>query len=270
MRESWHTRIDRASELAARDDAARPLLEAYRRLLVLQRDCYASLDDDRDRLSGALERDLVIVRACVPRMLDEIAGLGPPPLAEEARRLADGGSSAIDSMLVTGWRTPSDEHFFSKVVLQPYASCLATHGRVPLDRDLPLLRRSPGGGGPSGNVCPFCGGAPQLSILHAAAGADGGGRELLCATCLTRWPFRRLLCAHCGEQDERRLGYFRSAAYDHLRVDACDTCRHYLKSVDLTRLGLAVPMVDEVAGAPLDLWARERGYEKIELNLVGL
>ena len=32
----------------------------------------------------------------------------------------------------------------------------------------------------------------------------------------------------------------------------------------------AVPLVDEVAGASLDLWAREHGYEKIELNLVGL
>jgi len=54
-----------------------------------------------------------------------------------------------------------------------------------------------------------------------------------------------------------------------LRV-ACDTCGHYLKGVDLTRLGVAVPIVDEVAGAPLDAWAREHGYEKIELNLVGL
>jgi hypothetical protein len=31
-----------------------------------------------------------------------------------------------------------------------------------------------------------------------------------------------------------------------------------------------VPLVDEVAAAPLDLWASERGYVKIELNLVGL
>jgi formate dehydrogenase maturation protein FdhE len=40
--------------------------------------------------------------------------------------------------------------------------------------------------------------------------------------------------------------------------------------VDLTRLGIAVPVVDEVAGASLDLWAREHDYQKIELNLVGL
>ena len=54
------------------------------------------------------------------------------------------------------------------------------------------------------------------------------------------------------------------------RLEACDTCRRYVKGVDRTRLGLAVPLVDEVAGAALDVWAREHGYEKIELNLVGL
>jgi formate dehydrogenase maturation protein FdhE len=35
-------------------------------------------------------------------------------------------------------------------------------------------------------------------------------------------------------------------------------------------MDVAVPVVDEVAGASLDLWALERGYQKIELNLVGL
>jgi hypothetical protein len=29
-------------------------------------------------------------------------------------------------------------------------------------------------------------------------------------------------------------------------------------------------MVDEIDAAPLDLWATEHGYRKIELNLVGL
>jgi len=93
---------------------------------------------------------------------------------------------------------------------------------------------------------------------------------LLCATCLSTWPFGRVLCAQCGEEDEHKLGYFHSPDYDHLRIDACESCRHYLKTVDLGRFGLAVPLVDEVAGASLDIWARDHGYEKIELNLVGL
>ena len=79
-----------------------------------------------------------------------------------------------------------------------------------------------------------------------------------------------MVCASCGEEDDKQLGYFYTPDFDHLRVDACETCGHYLKTVDLTRLGLADPLVDEVAGASLDVWARERGYEKIELNLVGL
>jgi FdhE protein len=173
--------------------------------------------------------------------------------------MLDGGSPAIQSMLITGWRTPSDEHFFARVILQPYAQCLAAYGLRPIDRDLPR----------ADTVCPFCGGAPQVSILEQSPDSNGG-RLLQCGTCFTTWPFRRILCPRCGEEDERKLGYFRSPAYDHLRVDACETCRHYLKSIDLTRLGLAVPLVDEVASAPLDLWARERGYEKIHLNLVGL
>ena len=31
----------------------------------------------------------------------------------------------------------------------------------------------------------------------------------------------------------------------HVRIEACETCRVYVKSVDLTRNGLAVPEVDE-------------------------
>jgi len=124
----------------------------------------------------------------------------------------------------------------------------------------------------AGNRCPFCGGAPQLSLFRGGSdpALQGGSRALQCATCLTTWPFRRILCAQCGEEDERKLEYFESPTFDHIRVEACDTCKHYLKGIDLTRLGVAVPIVDEVAGAPLDAWACEHGYFKIELNLVGL
>lgn len=260
MRDSWDRRVDRAAYLAGQDDAARPLLLAYGQLLALQRTCAGTIGRRADRLTGSLDRDLPAVRGAVAPMLAAVAAQGPPRLAEEAGRLVERGEAAIDAVLLEGWHAPSSDQFFAKVALQPYAQHLAAIGVRPIDRD-----RCPGT-----HVCPFCGGAPQLSILQSAGDADGGGRQLQCATCFTAWPLRRVLCAHCGEEDERRLGYYHTAAFDHLRVDACDTCRHYLKTVDLTRLGLAVPVVDEVAGAPLDLWAIEQGYQKIELNLIGL
>lgn len=61
-----------------------------------------------------------------------------------------------------------------------------------------------------------------------------------------------------------------AAEIDHIRVEACDTCRTYLKSVDLTKDGFAVPTVDEIATVALNLWAEEQGYTKIETNVLGM
>jgi formate dehydrogenase maturation protein FdhE len=40
--------------------------------------------------------------------------------------------------------------------------------------------------------------------------------------------------------------------------------------VDLTKNGHAEPVVDELASAPLDLWVQERGYAKLQCNLMGM
>lgn len=262
MRESWDRCVERARQLAAADEAVHPLLTFYGGLLGLQRGLAAALTSSAKGLpTGELAEDLELLRPGIAAFLASIAAEGPELLATQARRLIDGPQKSVDDLLTMCWNHHSDRQFFAKAVLQPYARLLAEARVMPADRRLTMAE----------NRCPFCGGTPQLGILHGAGGPlEGGGRSLLCATCLTVWPFRRVLCAYCGEEDEPRLAYFQSPSYEHLRVDACDTCRRYLKTVDLTKLGLAVPLVDEVAGAALDVWAREQGYEKIELNLVGL
>jgi len=98
--------------------------------------------------------------------------------------------------------------------------------------------------------------------------ANGGKRLLMCSFCLTEWEFRRILCPFCGEEDYQKLPRY-SVQDPVVRVEACDTCKRYLKSVDMTVDGLAVPLVDEIATVPLDLWAAERGYRKICVNLMG-
>jgi formate dehydrogenase maturation protein FdhE len=40
--------------------------------------------------------------------------------------------------------------------------------------------------------------------------------------------------------------------------------------VDLTKNGHAVPVVDELATIPLNLWAQEHGYTKVQPNLLGI
>jgi formate dehydrogenase maturation protein FdhE len=257
---SWERRIRRAEELAASGDATASLLAFYARLLERQKAVYDGFSQQRP--SGSFEQDLTVLASNGSAMLREVAEYGPEQLAAEARTLLESGETAIRSLLRAYWHARSDRAFFAKALLQPYGQWLADAGVNPMDHRHPR----------TDNSCPRCGGAPQLSILDAgsAMSGDGSSRQLLCASCLTTWPFRRVVCPQCGEEDERKLGYFHSPSFEHVRVDACDTCCRYLKNVDLTKLGLCVPLVDEIAAAPLDAWAREHGYEKIELNLVGL
>jgi FdhE protein len=262
MKISWDTFIDRAKELASAGSGSAELLTFYSRLLGAQKRIYEHLRSRKGWLpAGLLAQDLDILRLTLSAFLEAVETAGPAPLASEARGLIQASESEINELLLGYWRAPSDVQFFAKAFLQPYAGLLAEIGVKPGDRNLE-----------SGSTrCPFCAGLPQLSLLKFQEPAsEAGGRNLLCSTCLTQWPFRRVVCANCGEERPAKVGYFHTPEYDHVRIEACDSCKHYIKGIDLTRFGFAVPLVDEVAAAPLDLWARERGYKKIELNLVGL
>jgi formate dehydrogenase accessory protein FdhE len=255
----WQKQILRATELAQTSDGANELLVFYAHLLRAQSQIYEFLVSQRNwQPSGALERDLTVFRSTFPIVLKTVEEAGPAPLVEKARRLKSQSPQAIDEMLLNYWSAPSETEFFAKAFLQPYGCFASATGRQVLN---------PG----SERRCPACGGKPQLSFLqNKETTAESGNRDLMCAKCLSVWPFRRVVCASCGEEEPSKLGYFESTAINHVRIEACDTCMHYLKSVDLTRSGNAQPLVDEVAAAPLDLWATGHGYKKIELNLVGL
>jgi FdhE protein len=79
-----------------------------------------------------------------------------------------------------------------------------------------------------------------------------------------------VLCPNCGQENKDQLPIFTAPDFEHVRVEACDSCNTYIKSVDLTRDGHAVPVVDELATVALNLWADEHGYTKFEPNLLGL
>ena len=99
---------------------------------------------------------------------------------------------------------------------------------------------------------------------------DGGKRSRICSLCSTEWEFRRVLCPGCGEESIDKLPVYTASEFNYVRVEACDTCHTYIKSVDLTKNGLAVPVVDELATIALNMWAEENGYRKLQLNLLGM
>ncbi len=263
---SWEQRISRVEDLFNRYPFAQEVLRFYREVLLFQKEVYHHLAPlgEKASSSGArppLRVDLLL--PLFPQFLALITEIAPPPLASTAGDLALQPKEAWEVLLRTFWeegKLSGGEGavpllFFPKAFLQPYGERLAEGWKRPEGRK----------GTPS---CPFCGGRPQVGALKGVG--EGAELFLVCSRCAIEWPFERIVCPACGERDPKRLAYYQAEEFPHIRLSACEACKRYLKSVDLTREGRAVPVVDELASIPLDLWAKERGYQKLEPNLAGL
>jgi len=147
--------------------------------------------------------------------------------------------------------TTSARSFFARVLLQPRVISQGRGNESHID-----------------NRCPHCGHPPQVGVLRPEG--DGAALALVCSLCLSEWTFPRSQCAACGERDEKKLAYYSPEQMAYLQTQVCDTCQRYLHHVDLSKEIGAVPDVDEVAALPLDVWALERGFQKLHPNLVGI
>jgi FdhE protein len=230
----WDRRIARAAELGERYPAAAQLLRFYRDLASFQSD---------PRIGPNVSDHL-------PALLDLVRRKGTPVLIQHAAEFAahperwDGLPDQADDPLFA---------FFHRAIRQPYLERQALQSKVNTSAVQ--------------STCPFCFESPVAAVLRPEG--DGGRRTLLCGLCFTEWEFRRLLCPACGEEEKEKLPVYTSADFPHIRIEACDTCRHYIKAIDLTRDGNAIPEVDEIAALPLDLWAVEHGYRKVARGLFG-
>jgi FdhE protein len=284
---SWEERIERALLLSSGLAHAKEILAFYAEILRWQQGVYNQLAAEaRERpLSGAFESDHPILLEHFGSLLELVAERGAEALAAQASEVAAEPESWREA-LAAYWNgeSNSEEIFFPRVCLQPYLEMLTHEQTKPSDSliiAMAAARRaatSPEGGAQAERFCPFCGRNPQLAFLSADVSVsgplegsmEGGRRFLMCGDCLTIWPFQRIACPSCLEADPHKLSYFSEKDLPGMRVECCDTCRRYLKSIDLTKDARPVPPVDELAAIPLDLWAREQGYRKIQANLAGI
>jgi FdhE protein len=180
-----------------------------------------------------------------------VAEHGPSALADDARRALAGG---FDERVRNYWISSEDD-WLARAVLRPFARGLRERG-VAIER-------------PKG-ACPYCGGGPWVASRVAMPGADGAQRLLHCALCANAWQVTRVRCPACDEQDPPKLPSFSVPAYPAARIEACESCTGYVKSIDLTGDARAIPEVDDVVSVSLDLWAKEQGFERLEPGLLGL
>jgi len=115
-----------------------------------------------------------------------------------------------------------------------------------------------------------CGGPPSLSVRRPQEGSEAGERFLFCPLCGHEFRFSRVRCPGCLEESPAALPHFQSDRHPGVRVEACDSCRRYVKSLDLTLDARPVPEVDDLVSVAVDLWAQEQGYTRLEPGLAGM
>jgi len=263
----YDSRIRRAERLTSAYPFAKEFLDLYRGLARFQNSLFQqSAAEARNSETSARDLrehlDLTYLLPHFRGFLSLVEQTGPAALAESARQISALPSDSWVSLFTSYWsqagrydqQVGSFAQFFPRAFLQPYAELLAAHTPKP------PLATTP-------SVCPLCGARPLLGVLRPEG--DGGKRFLLCSFCLQEWDFRRILCPTCGEEQESKLPVYVAEQFPHIRVEICDTCKFYLRTIDLTKDGNAVPLVDDLAAVPLSFWAHEHGYARLQPNLLG-
>ena len=262
-------RIHRAERLSSPHSAATEFLEFYKHVAAFQKLLRANIVAAHQAKLSSLpsrelrdELDFTVLLPHFRSYLSVIENHAPPALAESGLQFALLPSDSWIAGLEAYWsyagvydqQVGAFAQFLPRGFLQPYAEFRAA--QVPRAPQVTTPR-----------LCPLCGSRPLLGVLHPEG--DGGKRFLLCSFCLQEWEFRRILCPTCGEEAEDKLPVYIAEDSPHIRVEACDTCKFYLRTIDLTKDGNAIPLVDDLAAIPHTLWANEQGYSRLQPNLLG-
>jgi FdhE protein len=266
---NYPARIERTALLAERYSFARQILDFYGHIAQFQKNLYERLPKilgPKSRVPGGTDfradLNLQVLLEPFGKFTSLIESQGPGPLATRARQSQKQADAERATILGKFWRTgllESDSSdpladFLARAFLQPYAEFLVSALLPPV---LPMTVYR----------CPRCNSLPLLGVLRPEG--DGGKRFLQCSFCSQEWEFRRIFCAHCGEDKEQKLPVYVAEQFSYVRVECCDTCKRFLRTIDLTKDGNAVPLVDDLAAIPLSLWAQENGYTRIQGNLLG-
>jgi hypothetical protein len=241
----WDIAIARADLLSTRHKAAADLLFFYRAVVRFQKEIYHRVRAHPK--ADAQKLDTAMLAAFFPDFIQLVEKYGPAELVAQAAKFQD--RQDWEQILRSCW-TQSHERLevLARAILQPYVQYLAERWHVEV-----------GGLGEGAGSCPFCSRAPVVSVLD-------GQRMLVCSLCSHEWVFPEKICPGCHAE---KLETLRHRSFPHLKAEACTSCGHYLKSIDLRKDAAAVPLVDEIASVELDKQARERGFVKLELNVAG-
>lgn len=257
----FERRAERARQLAGEADSAKAPLLFATGLYHVQADFAGELAADHaaQPLSGHLDRDANRLLGRAREIILFAAREGPQALADEAKTRQEEDPDVARTRLLVYWEggRSAAEDYLSRAMLRPYVEVLRSANVAPN-----RLHRN--------GQCPFCAGLPSIAARREGSESEGARRYLVCALCGGEWLMGRILCPACFEEDPHKLPSFTSDRHPAVRIEACETCHRYLKSIDLSEDARPIPEVDDLVSLSMDLWAREQGLARIEPGIAGL
>lgn len=258
-----------------------PMLGLYEKMFIAQENSKSSIQLEEftipaDKLALKLEEEFPLVNIpefyydnkAAGKLFTEICGIltaGENEISESVKKIA--GLTAdknidIDRLFSSFinedeivFDSLEKEHGIDKLVLafivfnsmKPSLTVFAENISVHLDKDSVWEK----------GYCPVCGSAPEISLFE-----ENGKRFLICGFCSHKWASRRIYCPFCENADHETIQYFEIEDEEECRVDACDKCKKYIKTIDIKKTTRTIyPPLESMATPYIDMKFEEMGYK---------
>jgi FdhE protein len=113
--------------------------------------------------------------------------------------------------------------------------------------------------------CPVCNAQPSISWI-----GEEGRRQLSCSFCGTVGYHERIGCMICQNNDGPKQNVFLFEGEEGFRVNTCDACRSYVKTIEAGMLSRMGPEVADLMSLPLDIVVQEKGFQRRSPNPIGM
>lgn len=275
--------INRIEELKKERKEFSEILDMYQNILEFQQASAGKVELDVRKLplSLAVEKPLIkvlkdyidedVIYKLVSNFLEFLLVFGTQEMKEEAKRAAEGSAFTRENIkeILTDFLekeqvVPGSPPLFINMVVLSVAPILFSPMSKILQEQLPEDFESVN--------CPYCGSKAAVGYLKKS---KEGKRYLVCPVCYGEWPIKRDRCAYCGNEDLEEHFYLlpESKNDSYVRIDICDKCKRYIKTIDervLDEKGKkCFPLVEDIATPHLDVKAAEEGYTKVNVNIFG-
>lgn len=215
--------------------AFQPLLLTRNRLLS-EADSTANVAESLEPLAPhTLPVEADAAHEVLLRVLDAV-GEGFPALWEGTARLREKLSPQLSARLCRVWLTGEAKvvrDLGDKIEITPELLTFVLGQTCRILKARAVARLPEAAEDITRRLCPYCGAAPELSLIHNCTEGATGARSLLCGQCGRAWRFKRTACPACGEDATETLQSLYVDGCPEERGVWCTHCNRYLLELDI-------------------------------------